>query len=60
MLKLNCDKALFNLKWRAILNYNDLLNFTGKWYYNYYFKKINMFNYTLSQIDDYEKKGFKI
>ena len=64
LLKLNCDKALSHLKWTATMNYAQLLKFTGEWYYNFYKNNdIDMFNYTLDQITQYQylarKKGIK-
>lgn len=57
LLKLNCDKALFYLDWKSSLNYNELLKFTGEWYYNFYFNKTNMFDFTINQIEKYESKS---
>ena len=64
LLKLNCDKALLNFGWQAILEYEQLIEFTGQWYYEYYKnEKTNMLDITISQIDRYEKtaqqKGVK-
>lgn len=63
LLKLNCDKALFHLKWIPTLNYNQLLNYTGDWYYQYYKCNIDMHQYTLQQISTYvqtaKEKGIK-
>lgn len=63
LLKLNCDKALFYLKWQANLDYRDTIKFTSEWYYNFYTKKADMMNFTLLQIKEYEKlakqKGLK-
>jgi len=55
LLKLNCDKALLLLKWMPTLDYEKLIEFTGSWYLKFYKEKINMFDFTLSQIDQYEK-----
>ena len=55
LLKLNCDKALFDLKWLPTLSYEKLIEFTGSWYFNFYKGKINMLDFTLSQIDEYEQ-----
>ena len=55
LLKLNCDKALFFLKWLPALEYNELIEFTSLWYYNFYHKNDGMFNYTLHQIEKYEE-----
>ena len=55
LLKLNCDKALFYLKWLPTLSYEELIDFTGSWYFSFYNGERNMFDYTLSQIKDYEQ-----
>ena len=55
LLKLNCDKALFHLKWLPTLSYEELIDFTGSWYFNFYKKKEKMFGYTLEQVDKYEQ-----
>jgi len=55
LLKLNCDKALFYFKWLPTLNYEELIEFTGDWYFNYYNGQGNMLDFTLSQIEDYER-----
>jgi len=55
LLKLNCDKALLYLKWLPTLNYKELIEFTGSWYYKFYNQPDNLFNFTLSQIEEYEQ-----
>ena len=57
LLKLNCDKALFDLKWRSVLSYNDLISYTGKWYDSYYNNNVNMFDFTVKQINNYVRKA---
>lgn len=59
LLKLNCDKALFYLKWIASLNYEQLIKFTGEWYFKYYKHEGDIYNLTLNQISEYERKSFK-
>jgi CDP-glucose 4,6-dehydratase len=63
LLKLNCDKALFYLKWQSSLEYKDTVKFTSEWYYNYYKKKHNIYDQTIEQLDEYIKiaqnKGVK-
>ena len=54
LLKLNCDKALFYLKWCANFDYNKTVKFTGEWYLNFYKNNINMKSFTIDQIDKYE------
>ena len=55
LLKLNCDKALFHLKWLPTLSYDKMIEFTGSWYYDFYKGKTNMLDFTLSQIEEYEQ-----
>jgi CDP-glucose 4,6-dehydratase len=54
LLKLNCDKALFFMKWQANLEYKDTIRFTGEWYYDFYKKQSDMLGKTLEQIEVYE------
>lgn len=54
LLKLNCDKAFYNLKWQANLDFKKTIKFTGEWYYNFYKTDYNMFNKTLEQITEFE------
>jgi len=58
LLKLNCDKALFHLKWLPTLSYEQFIEFTGAWYYNFYKEKEDMFNYTFEQLKKYEQIAF--
>jgi len=55
LLKLNCDKALFKLKWLPTLDYKELIEFTGSWYYQFYQNQNDMLSYTLSQVKKYEE-----
>jgi CDP-glucose 4,6-dehydratase len=55
LLKLNCDKALFHLKWLPTLDYNKLIEFTSTWYYSFYNDKTDMFKFTNNQIKEYEE-----
>jgi CDP-glucose 4,6-dehydratase len=55
LLKLNCDKALFHLKWLPTLDYNKLIEFTSTWYYNFYNTKTDMLKFTNNQIKEYEE-----
>lgn len=57
LLKLNCDKALFHLKWEANLSYKDCVRMVGEWYYNFYVSKNDMYKFTLNQISEYEDFG---
>ena len=55
LLKLNCDKALAQLDWSPVLDYDTLIKFTGSWYHAFYKEEINMLDYTLDQIKNYEE-----
>ncbi len=55
LLKLNCDKALFYLKWLPTLSHNQLMRFTGSWYFNFYKDQENMFDFTSNQIVEFEE-----
>jgi CDP-glucose 4,6-dehydratase len=59
LLKLNCDKAMYFLKWEANLNYEETIKFVADWYINYFKSNIDMYKLTNSQIDDYEFKASK-
>ena len=50
LLKLNCDKALFYLQWESKLGYDLTHQFVSDWYYEFYTSKINMFDFTISQV----------
>jgi len=59
LLKLNCDKALFYLKWQATLEYSETIKFTSEWYYDFYRSKSNIMERTISQISEFENKAKK-
>ena len=63
LLKLNCDKALFYLKWQANLEYKDTVRFTSQWYYKYYKTTTDISSLTIQQIEEFEtlakNKGIK-
>lgn len=57
LLKLNCDKSLHTLDWEPVLNFEKTTEFTGNWYYEFYFKnpsKQSLFSFTLDQIELFE------
>ena len=54
LLKLNCDKALFHLKWEPNLDYTETICLVGDWYATFYREKADMYALTLEQITDYE------
>ena len=58
LLKLNCEKALYQLDWEATLNYEECVQFVGEWYVNYYNKKGDMMRCTNNQIAAYEDYAY--
>lgn len=57
LLKLNCDKAVFDLSWEPTLSYDDCVEFVSDWYYSFYKHKTQMFELTLAQIGSYEARA---
>jgi CDP-glucose 4,6-dehydratase len=54
LLKLNCDKALFHLKWESNLDYPETIKLVSQWYHSFYKTKSNMYDLTIEQIEEYE------
>ena len=61
LLKLNCDKALFHLKWEPTLMYQDTIKFVSQWYYDFYNNNNNqkMQTVTMEQIESYQRKAIE-
>lgn len=57
LLKLNCDKALFELRWEANLEYTDCVRMVSEWYFKYYKEDADMFELTMQQIALYEENA---
>lgn len=56
LLKLNCDKALFDLDWRSTLQFQETVKMTVEWYKAYYQNRAqSMHDFTVSQIKSYTK-----
>ena len=56
LLKLNCDKALSDLKWCAALNFEQTIELTVDWYKKYYQNPtLSTYPLTVKQIDEYTK-----
>ena len=54
LLKLNCDKALFDLEWLLTLGFEKTVKMTVDWYKAYYEgKKGTMWEFSSNQIDEY-------
>jgi len=60
LLKLNCDKALFDLNWHSNLGFEDTIKMTVEWYKKYYQNpKKSMLNFSLEQIKYFTDKARK-
>jgi len=54
LLKLNCDKALADIKWQPTLSFRETVKMTVEWYRNYYQNStVPIYDFTMSQIDAY-------
>lgn len=53
LLKLSCDKVLFYLNWRPVLQFPETVAFTVDWYRNWHEGRQDMYAYTVEQIDRY-------
>lgn len=59
LLKLNCDKAFFHLKWKAILDFEATIRMTSQWYKNFYNKEKPVYEFSKQQIEDYTEAARK-
>jgi CDP-glucose 4,6-dehydratase len=57
LLKLNCDKALYHLKWEPNLDYAETIDLVGDWYSTFYRAHADMYAKTVQQIGAYEHLG---
>jgi len=55
LLKLNCDKALSELSWEAVLDYADTVRFVGDWYSRFYKEDVDIWDLTQEQLTEYEQ-----
>jgi CDP-glucose 4,6-dehydratase len=55
LLKLNCDKALHYLQWRAVMDFEDTVRMTAEWYRSYYEYPTRIAFTTQLQIEAYTK-----
>ena len=53
LLKLNCDKALHHLRWRAVMGFEDTVKMTTEWYRCYYQSPLQIIKTTHDQIAAY-------
>ena len=58
LLKLNCDKALFDLNWQPTLGFEDTIRLTVEWYKQFYQDtNDSMYDFTVKQINQYQTLG---
>ena len=61
LLKLNCDKALQILQWKAILGFEETTSMTRKWYQSFYNQgPSSISKITSGQIQEYFEKGAQL
>ena len=53
LLSLDCSKAEKFLEWRSTLDFNETIDYTTKWYSEYFKNKKSIKNFSLSQIKNY-------
>lgn len=54
LLKLNCDKALFDLNWMPTLRFEETVRMTVQWYKDFYEHDAgSMYDFTMDQITEY-------
>lgn len=53
LLKLNCDKALFHLKWQPTLSYQSCVKMVGDWYSAFYKGGVDVKGLSLEQLAYY-------
>ncbi len=54
LLKLNCDKALFDLQWLPTLEFEETVRLTVEWYMAYYkSQEETMYDFSIRQIEEY-------
>ena len=60
LLKLNCDKALFDLSWNPVLGFEETVRMTVEWYKAYYNKiDSSMHDLTKSQLNEYTNLAYE-
>ena len=55
LLKLNSNKSLRILKWKNKLKFKELIKLVTDWY-KFLYEKKNIYNFSLNQIKNFEKK----
>ena len=59
LLKLNCKKAYKSLNWKAVLNFNEMVELVAVWYQSYYKKNKDIKKLTYDQIIKYQNIASK-
>ena len=59
LLKLNCDKALFHLRWEPTLDYTQTVKFIADWYKTYYKASGDIVALTRAQLRAYSDRATK-
>ena len=58
LLKLNCDKALLDLKWHSTLQFEETVKMTVEWYKEFYQNSgKSMHDFTVNQIKAYTESA---
>jgi CDP-glucose 4,6-dehydratase len=55
LLKLDCDKAMQELGWHAVLSFEETARMTTDWYKAFYNNDKDMYAFTKAQIEEYTK-----
>ena len=56
LLKLNCDKAQFDLQWQPTLKFEETVKMTIEWYKHFYHNgDDSMYEFSISQIEEYSE-----
>jgi CDP-glucose 4,6-dehydratase len=55
LLKLSCDKALFHLDWRAVLEFSETVDFTVDWYGAWHSGETDLYACSVDQIERYSQ-----
>ena len=53
LLKLNCDKALHELNWKAVMDFEETISMTAEWYKSFYLDPTTILDFTNSQLEKY-------
>jgi len=60
LLKLNCDKALFEMSWTPVMEFKETVQLTVEWYKYYYENQdSSMLDFTLKQISEFTNLGIE-